>query len=204
MVKSKKIEISLTDFIEFVNKVGGSKQTKVKEIKNRDDYEPQQDFYKPLRERIVEIHMNDLPKKELDKIISELKDDKKIKNYPDAISGYKKFWGRKKLIWFDPPTKHWTIGDLDVRINPELGLECNGNFFVIKLYFKADKLSKNEVDQILSLLENQLRGKVEEEIIFCVLDVRNSKLFENSTKDTSLLPLLRGEARSFEEIWYGI
>lgn len=202
--KSSKISISLTDFIDFVCKSGGTKLTKVKQIKNRDDYSPATDFYKTLREGIIKIHKNDDSKNKLDELVNNLTDGKKVKNYPLAISGYKKFWGRKKLLWFDPPHKHWKSGDIDIRINPELGLEINGEFLVIKLYLKAEKLTKDRMQQILALLENNLRKEVEPEITFCVLDVKNSKLYKNLNRDNSYMPLLEGELKSFETIWKSI
>jgi len=101
MTKNKnKISISLTDFIDFVNKSGTSKLTKVKQVKGRNAYHPASDFYKILREEIVNIHKNDGDKKKLDELIGNLTDEKKKKNYPFSISGYKKFWGKKKIEWF--------------------------------------------------------------------------------------------------------
>ncbi len=195
------IEISLTDFMEFVNKSGGSKMTKVKEIKYRPGYNPSTDFYKPLREGLIEIHQNLKSKKDLKNILDSLTDKKKIDNYPIAIEGYKKFWGRKTISWFAPPFCHWRIGDLGVRINPELGIEFGGIFYAVKLYFKPTKLTKDKVSQILSLMEDQLRGHTEPEVVFAVLDIKNNKFFSNDGKDTSYVPLLQGEARSFETIW---
>lgn len=203
MATSKKaaIKISLTDFMDFVGKSGSAKQTKVKQVKNRDPYEPAKDFYKALREEIIRVHQEGLDKKELDKLIKKLSDKKKIDHYPTAINGYKKFWGRKNMIWFDPPFKHWQVGDVDMNINPEIGLEWDNKFYVIKLHLKSDKLTKGRADEILSLMEDQLRKKVEDEILFCVLDVKNSKLYINDKRDTSLVPLLVGEIGSFEAIW---
>ncbi|MBK7292117.1 MAG: hypothetical protein IPI78_18890 [Chitinophagaceae bacterium] len=202
--KHKSIDISFTDFIDFVNKSGGSKLTKVRQVKNREEYNPATDFYKALREGIIYIHKKNHSKKELTGILTGLTDTKKIKNYPEAIKGYKKFWGNKKFTWFTPPSKHWKIGDIDININPELGLEYDDKFLVIKLYFKADRITKDKVNQILSLLEHQLRKKVEPEIIFCVLDVKAGKLFQNIAKDSSFIPLLEGEAVCFETIWKAI
>jgi len=195
------IEISLTDFVDFVCKAGSSKLTKVRQIKSRDKYSPATDYYKALREGIISNHENGGAKKDLNKIIHELKDSKKIKNYSEAVEGYKKFWGRKNISWFNPPFKHWKIGDIDVRINPELGLEYDNSFLVIKLYLKSDKLSKDKINQILTLMESQLRKEVEPEVKMSVLDVKNAKLFIKEDNDVSLLPLLDGEARSFETIW---
>lgn len=196
-----KIEISLTDFIDFVSKSGTPKLTKVKTIKYRPEYHPSSDFYKAFREKLIAIHKMDKNKASLDTILNELTDEKKKANYPAAIKGYKKFWGSKKIKWFEPPSKKWAIGDLQVSVNPELGLVYGDKLLVIKLYLKSERLSKDKISQILALLEKRLRRKDEEEITFGVLDVKNGKLFTNDSKDISLMPLLEGEARSFETIW---
>lgn len=202
--KKNAISVSLTDFIDFVNKSGSSKMTKVKQVKYRDTYHPASDFYKALREEIIEIHKNNGDKKALDNLLHKLTDLKKKVNYPISIDGYKKFWGKKKIDWFDPPFYHWLTGDLDIKINPELGLAFDNKFYVIKLFLKADKISKDKLSQILSLMESQLGKEIGDEIIFAVLDVKNSKLYENTKGDFTYLPLLEGEAKSFESIWKAI
>ncbi|WP_164879142.1 hypothetical protein [Flavobacterium cerinum] len=45
--KDSSIKISLTDFLDFINRSGGTKMTKVKQVKNRAKYHPASDFYKP-------------------------------------------------------------------------------------------------------------------------------------------------------------
>jgi len=202
--RKREIEISLTDFVDFVCKAGSAKLTQVKKLKNREAYSPATDFYKGLREGLIENHQADGDKSGLKNIWDSVTDEKKKKNYAEAIEGYKKFWGRKAVKWFKPPYKHWIVGDLDVRINPELGLDYDGKYYVVKLYFKKDKLSKDKIDQILTLMESQLRKHVEDEIRMAILDVKNSKLFIKNDDDLSLLPLLDGEARSLEAIWKGI
>lgn len=204
-IKSKNaISISLTDFIDFVNKSGNSKMTKVKQVKYRNTYHPASDFYKALREEIIETHKINGDKKSLDKLMQKLTDLKKKINYPISIDGYKKFWGKKKIEWFDPPFYHWLTGDLDVKINPELGLSFDNKFYVVKLFLKADKISKDKLSQILSLMESQLRKEAGDDVIFAVLDVKNAKLYENIKGDFTYLPLLEGEAKSFESIWKAI
>jgi len=199
-----KISISITDFIGFVNKSGGSKMTKVRQLKSRDEYHPAKDFYKSLREEIIELHRQGKDISLLEDLLKKLTDNKKKNNYPQVISGYKKFLGRKKTTWFEPPVKHWIIGDLDIKVNPEIVLEIGRKLLVIKLYLSADRITKDKVIQILSLLENELRSQVDGNVVFAILDVKNGKLFENSSKDVSYLPLLEGEARSFETIWKGL
>ena len=200
MPKSK-IEISLTDFIDFVCKTGSPKLTQVRTVKFREDYSPATDFYKALREGLINNHKVDGGKKGLKNILDSLSDPKKTENYKAAIEGYKKFWGNKKITWFEPPFAHWKIGDVDIKINPELGLDFGGKFLVVKLYLKSDKLTKSRIDQILTLMESQLRPSQEPEVRMAVLDVKNGKIYIKDNDDISLLTLLEGEISSFETIW---
>lgn len=170
--------VSLTNFIDFVNKTGTQKMTLVKQIKSRIDYDKKFDFYAPFRERVQKMHKLNQPISVLDKLLEELTDDKKKKNYPSLIMGYKKYVGRKKITWFKPPRKNWKVREINISINPELGLEYNGKFYIIKLYLKEDPIRKDQVDQILALMEMQLRSKINEpEVHFAFLNVRKSKLY---------------------------
>jgi hypothetical protein len=193
--------ISLTDFIEYVTKVGGTKFTKVKQIKGREDYHPAKDFWKPLREGIVEFHKADADKKELSKISNSLTDLKKLKLYPGLIKQYQKFIGRKKIEWFEPPSKTWKSNGLEVKINPEIGLFINDQPYAIKLYFKAEKMSQTKVDLILLLMNEQLKKRAYKDIQFAVLDVPNNKLFAKTKLGKEHLGLLEGEAMSFMSVW---
>jgi len=83
-IDDKSVQISLTDFIEYVSKVGTTKFTKVKEIKNREPYHPAFDFWKPLREKIIEIHKENKNKNLLDEVLNDLTDKNKINLYPNT------------------------------------------------------------------------------------------------------------------------
>ena len=171
------ITISLTKFIDFVAKAGSSKMTIVKQIKYSEEYQPALDFWKTLREGIVEKHEQNKDKKFLDRISGSLTDQKKIKIYPDRIKQYKSWLGRKTTEWFQPPYKECTFGDLKIHLNPELGLIVNGEPMVIKLYFKAEPLSKAKADIILVLMTKYLDDSPVEGRKYCVLDVAQKKLF---------------------------
>lgn len=56
------INLSLTDFVDISSKVGMSKITNLVKIKNRPPYSPAIDYYKQLRDHIIEIHKGDLNK----------------------------------------------------------------------------------------------------------------------------------------------
>ncbi len=207
MTKKEMIEISLTDFIGFVNKTGNAKQTHVKNIKERNDYEPFRDFYKPIREGIQKLHKKNLEKDSLNELMAGVTNEVKKNNYSDVINGYKKFLGRKRFGWIKPPQKDWKIGNISISVNPEIGLEekkkdGTSKFYIIKLYFKDERIQKSHIAQILTLMEMQLRDKVKEpEVKFALLDIRKSKLYVKEDSKLDERPLLEGEARSFATIW---
>lgn len=206
----EKIEISLTDFVGFVNKMGNAKLNHVKTIKERPEYEPYMDFYKAIREAIINLHKKKQKKEVLDDVLRYLTHENKMKCYPDIVTEYKKFLDKKKFDWIKPPKKDWKIGKLTIAVNPELGLEekkrdGSSNFYIIKLYFKDEALKKAQANQILTLMEMQLRDKVKEpEIEFAILDVRRNKFHVKDNHELKELPLLQGEAQSFATIWDNI
>lgn len=198
-------DISLTDFVDFVISSGTPKLTKVLQIKRRGDYQPAHDFWRELREGIVNFHKSHATgKHELDRILATL-DDKKTARYADCLSGYKRFLGRKRITWFEPPNGRWTSGGLVIRINPELGLNIEGKRYVVKLYFKKEPLSRRRTDIVRLLLHAALNNVANRPgIHYAILDVPRWKLFDDRPPDQALVPLLNGEASNFITIWNSI
>ncbi len=186
--------VSLTYFLDFVHKSGTPRLTVVRKFKNRPEYDPAADYYKPLRNEIVRMHGVGDPKTVLDAFAATVHAKKKA-NYARAVAGYKKFLGKKDLAWFDPPTGKWSGGGIDVRVNPEVGLEINGVQYVLKLYFKRDKLAKNKMEIINHLMAETLNDPKKTQT-FGVVDMRSGKLITGIT-DPDLPALLKGEAAAF-------
>lgn len=201
------IKISLTEFMNFVNKSGSAKSTVVSNAKNKreEEYLHYKDYWLKLREKIKTVHRKNGTHDDLKTLISEVNDDRK-ENYRIAIEGYCSFWKRRKMEWVDPPKKIWSIGDIKIELNPELGLVINNQIYIIKLFTTANnKLDKKHAELILTLLENELRETVESHNVhFAVLDVKRGKLFEKTNHEISLFSLIQGEAKCFETIWKSI
>jgi len=193
--------ISLTDLVDIVSKSGTPKATKVAEVKTRPDYMPAFDFYKPLREAIIDTHQLMKGKKAILEFYSSLADQKKRTNYPPAIDGYRKWWGKKDLLWFEPPKASYASNGIEVAVNPELGLRINGTPHVIKLYFKAEPLSKLRVDLITVLMETVLRPKCKNGEKMAVLDVRNAKLFLLSAPLAPTKAVVDAELAYISALW---
>lgn len=196
-----KIDLSLTDFIDFAIKSGTPKLSKVREIKGRGPYHPATDYWKPLREYLRDLHeAGTFDKQALKRFAESYNDPKKVTRYRPACAGYLKFLGRRESRWFKPPHGTWSPNRLRIRINPELGLVIASTPHVIKLYFKSERLSKQRVDLLTFLMSRQLGASLPE-CGFAVLEVNSGKLFNSREGGIDLMPLLLGEAASFEAIW---
>ena len=73
--------VSLTYFVDFVLKVGTPKLSGVKEFKEH-RYDHLTDFYKPLREAIVDMHEKGKPDRSLDDFLATLSDERKRRIFP--------------------------------------------------------------------------------------------------------------------------
>lgn len=196
------IGITLTQFVDFVLKSGTLKLTAVRNVKKQhaERYHPMLDFYKPIRDEIVEMHTEGRPVESLNHLTRGLSDSKKQTAYPALITGYRKFAGRKSFIWFTPPKKSWIVDDLSVMLNPELGLKFDGIAHLVKLYFKEGEPNKRQVEAMLHLLQTELQPSTGSRKVG-ILDVRRGKLLLPSTFDPAYLTLMEGEARSFASIY---
>ena len=193
--------ISLTDLMDVAISSGVPKASKATQILSRPEYQPQFDFYKQLREAILNMHQTSSPKSILDKVKLQLTDKKKQTNYPDAIKGYKKWLGNKKPKWFKPPRADLSVAGIDVTVNPELGLNINDNRHIVKLYFKPVKLNKRRSDVITCAMEDALRSISKPNDIMTVVDVRQGKHFVGSGASPKLSAMLGAELAYIAYIW---
>ena len=199
------MEISLTDFVEFTLKTGSARLTKVKQIKERPQYHPSYDYWKILRDKIIDYHQtNEAKISFLEDCLNTLTNKSKVDNYKNAIDNYLNFIKKKNITWFEPPYSLWKNSELTIRINPELGLVIDDSNYVIKLYFGSEKISKSKINMILTLMNSQF-DNLNDNFSFSVLDVKNKKLHINSKSETDKTkPLIIGEAFAFEHIWNNI
>lgn len=197
-------EVSLTVFIDFATMPSRNRLSRVRRSIEQqfEEYSPAKDFYKPLRERIQELHMEGRPASELRQLLEELTDTNKENCYPPVIEGYIRFIGRKDVDYFEAPRATWEYEDLLINVNPELGLEFGGDRYFIKLWFTDRKLDKRSSDASLGLMQEAL----EEECLAldaqpAILDVRRSNLIEPTVEIEGLSTLVAGEAAMFRRMW---
>lgn len=194
-------DISLTDLVDIASASGTPKITKVRNIKYRAPYSPASDFYRAFREHITELHQEGLAKNHVADILDQLEDEKKLTNYPPLVEGYKRWWGRKTIEWFEPESGVWSAHEVNVRVNPELCLEINGTAHLIKLYMKSDPLSKRRIDLITHLMDITLSPLCAVPSVMSVLDVRRSNLISPTVPIPDLTAAVNAELAYIAALW---
>ena len=195
-------KISMTTFVDFVTKSGTPRLTVLRKAKSEYEleYSPARDFYKALRESIVEMHENQTNIDNLDSVMEGLTDQRKLRPYQECVAGYRKWCGRKEIKWVKSFVAHWTRGHLAVRVNPELGVSIDGKMHFVKLYFKPEKLSKPRIETMFCLLAQSLPNEFSESRVG-ILEVRRGVLHGPNRNIPDIETLLDGEAAAFQTMW---
>lgn len=194
-------DVSLTTFMDFVSKSGSAKLTVVRQWKNKPEYHPARDFYKLVRDTIVEMHRSGGVPGMLAGLLDGLGNQNRLAHYPSVIDGYSRWLSRRRHEWFGPPNASWAHGDLAVTVNPELGLVISDVPHIIKLYFKAEPLSRQNAAVIMGLMGLACRDQVGDDHMVGVLDVRNARLYTRGVGIDTDTALLRGEAAYWLTVW---
>jgi hypothetical protein len=192
-------KVSLTYFVDFVLKSGTPKLTGVREYKERKD-ELSTDFYRPIREAIVDMHRRGLSASTLDDVTRAEEDEKRRKHYPLVIAGYRRFLAEGPKNFFEPPRAGLSLGALELDVNPELGLVIDGKPHLIKVYFRTDPLDRKRTALLLALISKGLCER-NPEFVPAVLDARTGKLHTHAATSSRVDVLLRGEAAAFAAIY---
>lgn len=190
--------VSISYFVDFVLTSGTGKLTSVKQLKQGKD-ERFSDFYRPVREAIVDMHEKGLGDAYLDALIVWLVDPREKRIFPKVVDGYKKFLRQGKVTWFEPPMRDYPLGPISVRVNPEVGLLIDGRPHVLKLYFRGDPVSPQRVMVVNQLLASAF-GSIWPGTVFSVLDVRRAKLYPCRPK-SEVSYLLQAEAVSLSSLY---
>lgn len=201
-MKNSDIQVSLTEFVNFINSSGMAKMTIVSKAKMRHEIEGNPfDYWKDFKEEVKIQLKRKGDKEDMWELVEKVREDMR-ENYNQMISGYLKFWKPTRMEWITPVKKMAHIGGVKMILNPEIGVKWQGKEYMIKLYMKANEnLDKRHADIILALMNSELREKVGENVELAILDVRRGKLFSCVNTDPKLRVLLKAEARAFTDMW---
>ena len=195
-------KVSFTTFADFAAASGTSRLTKLRNAKRfyEQDYAPARDFYRPLRECIEETFEQGWSSAGFKKALKEVTSAKRVEHYEECREGLSKWVGKKKIEMLPRFRATWKSGPLSVTVNPELHVKINGVPHLLKLYFKSEPLSKQNINIALHLLQK----KAPKGTTAGILDVRRSKLFTPTVTIPGMDAFLKAEATAFSSLWASI
>ena len=205
-MKQNDIQISMTEFVNFINASGMARMTIVANAKAKhDEMEGNPyDYWKDFKEEVKKQLRRQGSKEDLLEMLESVRDEVRG-NYQEMINGFLRFWKPTRMRWLKPVNHKASIGGVKLIVNPEIGVIWGNRKLMIKLYLKANEnLDKRHADIVLALMESELREKVDPSIDFAVLDVRRGKLFKYVNDDPRLKILLKAEGRAFSDMWKDI
>lgn len=196
----------MTNFTDFALAGGIPKVTLLSEFK-RHQHDKVTDFYRPIRETIVDVHRRRLDgASAFGELMDRMTDLRTVKIFPAIIEGHTQFVdANRPLTWFKPASAMFPAGPgVAIAINPEVGLTINGLPHHVKLYLRSETLTQKRVDLTVALMSNLATKKNEK---LAVLDVRNAALHYLSPKGASaggwrrLTALVAIEAAGYAAGW---
>lgn len=190
--------ISLSYFVDYMLTAGTSRLTTAKLIQRGPD-ERYSDFYRPVRETIVDMHRKGLDTRALADLLESLEDPREKRIFPKVVIGYSKFLRQqRKVTWFEPPQVDHRIGPLTVRVNPEVGLLIDGRPHALKLYFRGEPLSAQRAVLVNEILADAL-APTWPGMVFGVLDVRRARVLPHQPRP-EVSRLVKAEAASLSAL----
>jgi hypothetical protein len=194
------VNISATTYIDFLSATGTSRLAVVRDAIRQygEAYEQRRDFYRPVREGIISLHRNGQDRAALPELVVPV-DDRRAEHIRACIEGYQRWVGKKLIVWVRRPAPVvWQSGEVQVQINPELGIAINGERHYVKLYLKGKPFTQKRANLLLHLVAKAVPDR---SITPALLDVRRSKLFTQTAAPGDLELVLRAEALSFVAMW---
>lgn len=207
------MNVSLAAFLDFLLNAGPTRIDMVRRLKHQP---PPDDFYKPLRDAMVDALRTDHERQPtvvptlsaLDNLMDGLDalPPREQRVFPKVIDGYWKLMRQvvprgSKPPWFEPGLRDWPVGhEVAVRVNPEIGLTIEGTPHMIQLYMRGDPISPQRIALTTTILAGAL-CPTWPGFMMAVLDVRRGRLYPAREPKPELVHLIHAEAACFASLW---
>lgn len=124
-------------FANFVTEKPNKRKKYVNKIINKEPYAFEKDYYSVLRIKLISTIKKNKSLIELNQMLKKI-NPKKHNHYEVLIDQIQNFMQGVKYIWVEPPKNIIEYSGLQLKVNPEIGININGETLFIKMYFKQD------------------------------------------------------------------
>ena len=195
--------LSLTVFADFALLSGAPRATAVRARR-----EVPFDLYVDIKTAIVEVLRGGRPIGDLGAVMASATDARAKRLWPALIEGFTTWHAAHSAPWYEPPLLDVQVTPpgvsplLRVRVNPEVGIACEGGPCFVKLWLRDAPLTAKRVAVTVALMREAIRPAVPA-ATYGVLDVRAGKL--HTCAQTAVLDrtwqALRGDGAAYAALW---
>ena len=198
-------EISLTEFFEYLSAAGMKKAAVVRKIKNKNVYDPKEDYYKGFRDSVQSFHKgdrgDDLRAHFKSFLTNEVHSKKKVL-YGKMCDGYRKLLDNAAGLKWSPSKKYkWTHGELTVKLSPIWSYNLEADLLVTKPHLNKTSLARaqDKVALVLVLMRESVPMRSDARV--AVMDVGASRAYSDEPTDPIVSRLLKAEAVTFMALY---
>jgi hypothetical protein len=197
------LQVTSTTYMDFLLRTSIARLRVVREAREQYEdggYQQGQDYYRRMREGIVDMHRIGGDSAALWQIV-EAAPVRKRTNFEACAKGYEAWMRKRGFIWSRrPASRLWKHGGLSVIVNPELLMRIDDEPHRVKLYFKAPPIKQAGANLVIHLFE----AVSPTDAHIAVLDVRRGKMFRKTRSSRDYETVLRSEALSFSAMWQAV
>ncbi|GLT18794.1 hypothetical protein GCM10007938_25750 [Vibrio zhanjiangensis] len=148
--------LGVAEFSRIVVTTGKPKQSRVRNISTRKEYNPAHDYYGPLRNSIKHLFTGGRHISHLYTICNRQSGTKKIK-YESIVNLFKDWQSGKAITAFTPPRELYDFSQTSITCNPELHVNLNGQARLVKLHFNStDKMTQERANIICTVMKEAI------------------------------------------------
>lgn len=184
-------------FANFVTEKPNKRKKYVNKIINKEPYAFEKDYYSVLRIKLISTIKKNKSLIELNQMLKKI-NPKKHNHYEVLIDQIQNFMQGVKYIWVEPPKNIIEYSGLQLKVNPEIGININGETLFIKMYFKQDQIENEKVNVMLKIMQDSIKEDYQNAKV-AILDVRRCELHKKDINEEIIMPYnLDQEARVWQ------
>ena len=184
-------------FANFVTEKPNKRKKYVNKIINKEPYAFKKDYYSVLRIKLISTIKKNKSLIELNQMLKKI-NPKKHNHYEVLIDQIQNFMQGVKYIWVEPPKNIIEYSGLQLKVNPEIGININGETLFIKMYFKQDQIENEKVNVMLKIMQDSIKEDYQNAKV-AILDVRRCELHKKDINEEIIIPYnLDQEARVWQ------
>lgn len=173
-------------FANFVIEKPNKRKRYVNKVINKGPYSFEKDYYSIFRAKLISAIKKNKSLIELNNMLKKI-NPRKYNHYEVLIDQIQNFMQGVKYIWVEPPKNIIEYSGLQLKVNPEIGININGETLFIKMYFKQEQINTKKVNVMLKIMQDSIKEDYPNAKV-AILDIRHCELHKRDVNEEVVIP----------------